>query len=67
MILRERMAAQIATCYAAEPLDEGLKRLASSLDPTDTDHGLETIHSALQEAFLDAATALAVREGWRLQ
>lgn len=64
--LGERMRTLIGTAGAATALDDGTRRLASALDPTDTDAGLEAVQTELTDAFVTAATSLAVRRGWNL-
>ncbi len=67
MTFGERVAAQIVSSGAAELLDRAIGRLASSLDVTDTDEGLEAVATELHDVILTAITGCAVRRGWQIE
>lgn len=66
MTFGERVDALIVECGAAASLDSGINRLASALDPTDTDEGMEQVADEIRERLRSVLADLAVRKGWRL-
>jgi hypothetical protein len=50
----------------APAADEFVRRLASVLDPTDTDEGAERVEALLRERLRSAVADAAVRHRWRL-
>jgi hypothetical protein len=58
------MLTTIQAAGAADLLDGATKRLASRLDDSDTDEGMERIQTELNEAITSAIVDVAYRHGW---
>lgn len=62
---RSQIQRLILDVKAAESFDRALKRIASALDRSDTDEGMERVQSLLVTATQDAVLGVARKEGWQ--
>ncbi|MEA2255583.1 MAG: hypothetical protein QOG35_1628 [Solirubrobacteraceae bacterium] len=62
----ERVDALLARDDIAQPLDRAIDRLASALDPTDTDAGMEDVGNVIRARLRSVLADSAARKGWRL-